>query len=97
MKNLIPWVKKVVRDFDRGTRGRFLRKAVPSHRGGVTQEGINCMDEQVSFKLGKGKELVCQPFSKVALSLVAKTGATWVESLGGGPYSDCRASICPEC
>ena len=34
MKNLIPWVKKVVQEFDRGTRGRFLRKAVPRHGGG---------------------------------------------------------------
>ena len=27
--------KKVVREFDRGTRGRFLRKAVPRHGGRV--------------------------------------------------------------
>ena len=27
-------VKKVVRKFDRGTRGQFLRKAVPRHGGG---------------------------------------------------------------
>ena len=27
-------VKKVVREFDRGTRGWFLRKAVPRHGGG---------------------------------------------------------------
>ena len=27
-------VKKVARQFDRGTRGRFLRKAVPRHGGG---------------------------------------------------------------
>ena len=31
MKNPIPWLKKVVREFDRGTRGRFLHKAVPRH------------------------------------------------------------------
>ena len=27
-------VKKVVQEFDRGTRGRFLCKAVPRHGGG---------------------------------------------------------------
>ena len=37
MKNPIPQYrgkKKVVREFDRGTRKRFLRKVVPRHWGG---------------------------------------------------------------
>ena len=34
MKNPLPWEKKVMREFDRGTRGWFLRKVVLGHGGG---------------------------------------------------------------
>ena len=53
MKNPIPWYKKMVREFERGTRGWFLRKAVPRQGGGGYSDV--CLNFLMVFCCGEHK------------------------------------------
>ena len=85
-------VKKVVRELDRRTRGRFLRKAVPRHGGGG---GVRVLCSSLLLAHGmRGFTVVCMGVQK------CPKGAScvpWYFLLLSSLTHACRAVLCSGC